>query len=404
MNNLERLAKVFDKLNIAHIPSIPTLQLHRRANLISRVNFRLVKDFEIKRKINTSCIYKDEYLNSAANLKTKINEVPIETNNHNFESKPYSKDKNWCHYNNKENKTILDYIKINGISKTSFQTLAVKLQRPSYKAVWEHYRKLVRNDIQDESLNAKVKCPFTPEEDQVIIDYINTHGCTPNAIKNLMLRLGGRSYSSVRSRYKRLFVMEARETKMWTSEEDEKMLQYFLNANKAKGPKKVIVERNLKEFSELGKVLGRSPHSCYGHWNRSILPILKTHVKGLPFDMNWNWRENFIEYIIRKKIELPQDIDYDMLIHDVCPGQTRSSLVHFINDIKKTYKRKIRYSKRKSTNDAGEVILYEIVAEKKENFSSSNPGVEVMREKQKEAYLRRALNVIKCYESLIDNK
>merc|ERR1719270_3255799 len=112
--------------------------------------------------------------------------------------------------------------------------------------------------------------------------------------------------------------METTETKMWTSEEDEKML-HFLNANNEKGLREFILKRDLNDISKLSKILGRNPNSCYEYWNRSILPILKTHVKGLPLDMNWKWKENVIQYIIREKIEHPQDIDYDVLIHDVCP-------------------------------------------------------------------------------------
>jgi len=396
MNNIARLAKAFDTLSVAHISSIPNLQLNRWTNLTSQVNFRLMKDFGNKRKISTSHIYKDEYLNNVANSKTQNNEEAIETNNRGFELILNSKDNSCYTYSPKENKTILDYIKVNGSSITSFQTLAVKLGRPNYNAVNQHYRKLVRNNIRDKSLNAKVKGRFTTKEDQVIMDYVSTHGCSPDAIKNLMQRLGGRPYSSVINRYKRLLIKKTTEIKSWTFKEDEKMLQYFLNANNEKSLNKLILEKNLNDFSELGKILGRNPDSCYNNWNRSLLPILKTHMKGLPLDTNWKWKENVKQYIIREKVEYPSDIDYDKLIRDVCPGQTRRSVRQFIQSI-------IRNSKRKSINDS-EVFLYESVADKKEIISSLYPGLGAMHEKKKETYLRRAQNVINCYESLIKQK
>merc|ERR1719347_1847392 len=158
-----------------------------------------------------------------------------------------------------------------------------------------------------------------------------------------MMRLGRQNYNSVKYRYKLLISKETTKMKMWTLEEDEKMVQYFLNASTEKDPKKFMLEKNLKECSELGKILGRTPTSCFCNWNYILLPILKTHVKGLPFDMNWNWKENVIQYIITEKIEHPQDIDYHLLIHDVCPGQTLGSLKIFISN-----RSKIRYrSKRK---------------------------------------------------------
>jgi len=173
-------------------------------------------------------------LNNVANSKTQNTEEAIETNNRGFELILNSKDNSCYTYSPKENKTILDYIKVNGSSITSFQTLAVKLGRPNYNAVNQHYRKLVRNNIRDKSLNAKVKGRFTTKEDQVIMDYVSTHGCSPDAIKNLMQRLGGRPYSSVINRYKRLLIKKTTEIKSWTYQEDEKMLQYFLNANNEK--------------------------------------------------------------------------------------------------------------------------------------------------------------------------
>lgn len=347
-------------------------------------------------KDRASHIYKDEYLNNVANSKTQNTEEAIETNNRGFELILNSKDNSCYTYSPKENKTILDYIKVNGSSITSFQTLAVKLGRPNYNAVNQHYRKLVRNNIRDKSLNAKVKGRFTTKEDQVIMDYVSTHGCSPDAIKNLMQRLGGRPYSSVINRYKRLLIKKTTEIKSWTYQEDEKMLQYFLNANNEKSLNKLILEKNLNDFSDLGKILGRNPDSCYNNWNRSLLPILKTHMKGLTLDTNWKWKENVKQYIIREKVEYPSDIDYDKLIRDVCPGQTRRSVRQFIQSI-------IRNSKRKSINDS-EVFLYESVADKKEIISSLYPGLGAMHEKKKETYLRRAQNVINCYESLLKQK
>merc|ERR1719167_140516 len=98
-------------------------------------------------------------------------------------------------------------------------------------------------------------------------------------------------------------------------------------------------------------------------------------MKGLPLDTNWKWKENVKQYIIREKVEYPSDIDYDKLIRDVCPGQTRRSVRQFIQSI-------IRNSKRKSINDS-EVFLYESVADKKEIISSLYPGLGAMHEKKK---------------------
>ena len=81
------------------------------------------------------------------------------------------------------------------------------------------------------------------------------------------------------------------------------------------------------------KELKRSMHSCWGRWQFGLLPILRTHILGLP--QNLEWKKDVIVYLMDNKIEWLEDIDYNKVVKDVCPGQTTHSLRVFIRDIRK---------------------------------------------------------------------
>ena len=84
----------------------------------------------------------------------------------------------------------------------------------------------------------------------------------------------------------------------------------------------------------ISEELKRSGKSCWAHWQHCLLPILKTHELDLPQGLDW--KKDVLRHIVDKKVESLEDVDYNQLAKDVCPGQTTKSLQIFISRIRKT--------------------------------------------------------------------
>merc|ERR1712060_851351 len=140
------------------------------------------------------------------------------------------------------------------------------------------------------------------------------------------------------------------------------------------------------KFLDLDKILGRSLYSCYRHWHVVLMPILLTHGKGLPIEMNWNWRDNVRQYIIKEQIKHHKDLDYHHLIREICPGQTYQSVDSFIQQF--------RY--RKNINDASSLFFYKLVAERARQLPLYPKIVEIRKEKKRNKFKESS----KCYSIL----
>ena len=86
-----------------------------------------------------------------------------------------------------------------------------------------------------------------------------------------------------------------------------------------------------QNFLECGKELKRSTKGCYMRWNQIILPSLKTYILGLP--LNNDWKLDLMKYILEHKIKQMKDLDDDFLLTEKFPGQTRESIVTFVQSI-----------------------------------------------------------------------
>ena len=100
----------------------------------------------------------------------------------------------------------------------------------------------------------------------------------------------------------------------------------------------------MNEFNELCKLysirfsksnLGNQPNllSLKDRWKRTVLPILKTHaLKTENFPQNYfDWEKKVMNFIIENQIVSREEIDLDYVENNLCPGQTRNSLVKFIS-------------------------------------------------------------------------
>ena len=74
--------------------------------------------------------------------------------------------------------------------------------------------------------------------------------------------------------------------------------------------------------------LDRDRSSCWLHWQKDLIPILKAHILGLPQDLDW--RRDVVRYLTDNMVETEEDVDYNLLLEEMCPTQTAYSLRHFV--------------------------------------------------------------------------
>ena len=137
----------------------------------------------------------------------------------------------------------------------------------------------------------------------------------------------------------------------------------------------------------ISKELRRSVSSCWLHWQRYLLPIFRTHILGLP--QNLEWKKDVMEYLIHNKVEVLEDIDYNKVVKDVCPGQTTHSLSVFI--------RSIRKSTVKGEKNLHKEPLHELASK---SFSDPGPPSSLCSETMVQKKLDHACSIVKVYEDL----
>jgi len=187
-----------------------------------------------------------------------------------------------------------------------------------------------------------------------------------------------------------------KQQKTWTLEEDKKILQYLCVKNERNTQVFSSVILGKTDFDELALILGRSSESCRYHWKRFLLPILLTSFHQLPLYMNWEWKNNLDNYIIRNRIQHANELDLDMITQNICPGQTNSSILFYVNGIK----RKDRISRVFSSERSDDIPLHKIFASIQRSFSTS-PNLKMEYEKRKDDKLKRAQKIIDCYQYLM---
>ena len=92
----------------------------------------------------------------------------------------------------------------------------------------------------------------------------------------------------------------------------------------------ITVLRSLKEkdFDAISKKTGKSKTACFAYWRRNLAPILLSNALGLPQD--GEWRKEVFKYIIEKKFVRINEIPYNKIIRDICPGQTSRSVTNLL--------------------------------------------------------------------------
>ena len=84
----------------------------------------------------------------------------------------------------------------------------------------------------------------------------------------------------------------------------------------------------VKDFDAISRKTGKSKLACFRYWMGNLAPILLSNALGLPQD--GEWRKEVFKYIIEKKFVGINEIPYNKIIRDICPGQTNRSVTYLI--------------------------------------------------------------------------
>merc|ERR1712223_411857 len=210
------------------------------------------------------------------------------------------------------------------------------LKEQSYRAILNRHKFHIAN-------KPTVKGDFSTHEDQTILDYVKKNCRSLNTIKDLTLLLGRGSPSAVNGRLLALSSGTVLEPKQWTLKEDKIMVKYIVKNFSVKNSNDLPEQIKISDFENLTLEMQRSPNSVYLHYYQMVLPILKTHTRGLPMEENWMWQKPLMLHIIERKIEKWNDINYyEILTKNSFVGQTKQSLTDFVRGLNCAKQSKLR--------------------------------------------------------------
>ena len=308
--------------------------------------------------------------------------INLASDNIGNKKKPVKRETRNYGYSIEDDNMIAKHIKLHGFNYESCKNVAKELHK-DWKSVRIRYKFHIENQ-------PTVKGKFLPKEDDIIVDYLARNGTSLNVIEDLTLLLGRSSPYSVRTRHSYLLTSNVRAQKLWTFEEDIKMLRHLLNEVDA--PDLLDLENaKTSHFDDLATNLQRTSGSCYEHWHQTVLPILKTHIKGLSLEWNWIWQRYLMAHITKKKYKHSNDININQLLSKKpYIGQTYNSMAHFVRSFNNTTHNDER------TNNANNE-LWKNVGMAYQNRSLSLLYFNDKKQKQK---LDRAQGIIQYYKSL----
>jgi len=103
-------------------------------------------------------------------------------------------------------------------------------------------------------------------------------------------------------------------------------------------------------------------------------------------------KKDFILYVIKHKIRHRKELDLDLLVEEVLPGQTSASVLYYAKYTEDNYKRTMT---KKNLKD---LPLYEIM---KMQLNAKGRNSSVFNEKVMEKHLQRKNDIVHIYESII---
>merc|ERR1712150_369348 len=225
-----------------------------------------------------------------------------------------------------------------------------------------------------------------------ILSFVEKNGKDKNSIKNLTKQLGRGSWKAVLERHEKLVSNNVRNSKKWELFEEEELMKAIFNIKEINPSDWTSLETVVpSDFNEVSQKLQRTIDSCYRHWVEILLPILKTHLKDLP--LSAEWKKDFMLYVIKHKIRHPKELDLDLIVDKVCPGQTRQSVLNYATYAVSNYKQS-----RNTAENLKNLQLYEIL---KMQMNNESPHNALFNEKMMEKDLQRKNDIVDLYKSII---
>ena len=233
-------------------------------------------------------------------------------------AKPGTRQKKIIRYTADDDKLILEHVQKLGNNIETWKILAVKLGRKYWKNIKLRYQYILIKE-------PNVRGRFTPEEDKIILHNVGKNGCSYKAWANTAKQLGRGCPESIKIRNDFLALNKEKKLKKWKLVEDKKLLEIIFRVKQINCDDiSSLCSLNEAEFKGIAKELHRTQKSCHLHWEQKMLPILKTHILGLP--LNIDWMRDLQRYIVDKKIKSLDELNYELLVDEMFPGQTPHSL------------------------------------------------------------------------------
>ena len=293
-------------------------------------------------------------------------------------------------YSPEDDKLIVEQVRLNGNVLDTHVKTAKMLGIKDPRNVEARYK----NHLSGQTF---VKGKFSPDEDKIILKHVEQHGKDSKSLRKLAEILNRRSTGSIWDRHKRLISENEYATSnvrsAWKLEEEETLIRYILKLKIVNNKHDINMIENIStnEFSGCAEALKRSNQTCYLHWMLVVVPALKTHFLELP--LNGDWKLKMMSYIVENRIKHEKELNFDVLVDEIAPGQTRTSL--------KTFERNLRSYTVNNIKKRSELPLYQIVKNKLREQSQSNPCFNI-NHKGEEKKLKRANDIIDIYLKTIE--
>ena len=260
-------------------------------------------------------------LTSSTNLKKDVLRLIEESHDKTTTLKGYSE---------ADDKYINLQVKKFGYERKTFVKIAKKLGKKHPHVVQLHYDNYLAQ-------TPKVKGPFSQQEDEKILNYINVRGKSDKSFKEITNELGRGSFGSVKSRHDRLVSKNEFEIntirKNWELDEDQKLIDHIIKLKSIRdGGCDQLEKLKPNDFTDIGKELKRSSASCYTRWMIHIVPTLKTCIMQLP--MTSDWKKDLLHHIVKNKIKNKKQLNIEFILKEIAPAQTSQSLLLYINHLK----------------------------------------------------------------------
>jgi hypothetical protein len=150
---------------------------------------------------------------------------------------------------------------------------------------------------------------YTKEEDALILETVEKLGANNDTFKHLAQLLKKPNTSGISGHYNRISKFKGTKSGTWTSADFEVLFDYIFktaNSGETTGPE-YIRSVSQEVVSAAAKLLNRVPKNVWQHWTEITRPTLLAYHNGT---LHTDWKTEFFEYLVDKKVKAIQDIDW----------------------------------------------------------------------------------------------